>query len=98
MSKRFRFLIFPALLVAGLGLAQDEAPVRLGDGEHTYEWVRGWAKLPDGMSLGNTHGCIVVDSKDRVYLNTDTENAVVVFDAVGNVVYATAPTKLTFTP
>jgi len=84
MLKMIRYLAFPALLCAGLGLAQDEAPVRLGDGEHTYEWVHGWAKLPGGMQLGNTHGCIVVDSEDRIYLNTDTENAVVVFDAEGN--------------
>lgn len=84
MSKRLRVLIFPVLLCAGFGLAQEEGPLRLGAGEHTYEWVRGWAKLPDGMSLGNTHGCVIVDSKDRVYVNTDTEHAVVVFDADGH--------------
>ena len=75
-------------LLAGLGLAslalQDPEPVRLGAGEHTYEWVSDWAKLPEGMSLGNTHGCVVVDSQDRIYLNTDSEHAVCVFDADGN--------------
>jgi DNA-binding beta-propeller fold protein YncE len=45
--------------------------------------VKDWAKLPAGMSFGNTHGCIVVDSRNRVYVNTDTENAVIVFDANG---------------
>jgi hypothetical protein len=82
-----RPLLFGCALVLGLALpAQDE--LRLGAGEHTYRWISGWAKLPDGMSLGNTHGCIVVDSRDRVYVNTDTENAVVVFSAGGDFVKA----------
>lgn len=81
-----RVAVFPALFVAGaLSAASIQAtPVRLGSGEHTYEWVHGWGALPDGMTLGNTHGCVVVDSRDRIYLNTDTENAVVVFDPDGN--------------
>jgi DNA-binding beta-propeller fold protein YncE len=63
--------------------AKPPVPVVLGAGPHRYEWVRDWAKLPTGMSLGNTHGCVLVDSKGRVYVNTDTENAVIVFDADG---------------
>lgn len=74
-------LLGAAALLAG---SQAEEPLRLGEGAHVFEWVRGWAKLPAGMELGNTHGCIVVDSRDRIYVNTDTENAVVVFDADGN--------------
>jgi len=76
--------LFAALLALGLVAPQKGAEVRLGQGAHTYRWVDGWAKLPDGAGLGNTHGCIVVDKDDNVYVNTDTENAVVVFDRDGN--------------
>lgn len=62
--------------------AQDK--VLLGTGTHQYEWVPGWAKLPEGMkNFGNTHGSVVVDSKDRIFVNTDTEHAVMIFDADG---------------
>jgi DNA-binding beta-propeller fold protein YncE len=76
---------FAGALVLGLAFpAQDAGEIRLGTGDQTYRWVRGWAKLPAGTSLGNTHGCIVVDKADNVYVNTDTENAVIVFDRAGN--------------
>ncbi len=82
-----RTVVFSTLLVAGalsaFGSRRGDGPV-LGSGSHRYRWVRDWAKLPPGMELGNTHGCVVLDSKGRVYLNTDTENAVVVFDSEGN--------------
>ncbi len=62
--------------------SQDE-PLVLGEGAHRFEWVRGWGQLPEGMKLGNTHGSVLLDSAGRVYVNTDTEHAVVVFDAGG---------------
>src|SRR5262249_56289350 len=58
-------------------------PIILGSGNHRYEWVRGWGKLPDGMQLGSTHGAVQVDSQNRIYFNTDTENAIIVFDQDG---------------
>lgn len=81
-------LAFPALLALGaLSLAAREPDaIRFEVGPHTYEWVPGWGALPGGKALGNTHGCIVVDEQDRVYLCTDTADAVVVFDASGKVV------------
>ena len=84
IAPRLAFLL---LLAAGvLSLAEQEpAPIRFQAGAHVYEWVRGWGTLPGQKPLGNTHGCIVVDSKDRVYLCTDTEDAVVVFDRDGKV-------------
>jgi sugar lactone lactonase YvrE len=63
-------------------VSQDK--VLLGDGKHKYEWITGWAKLPDGLKYcGSTHGNVQVDSKDNVYFNTDTDNAVMVFDPEG---------------
>lgn len=79
-------LSLPFLALLGLSyVSQDEAPppVRLGTGDHVYTWVTDWAQLPAGTALGNTHGCIVTDAKDRVYVNTDTENAVFVFSPDG---------------
>ena len=79
---------FSLLFLAGaLSLRHQEAkPLQLGAGAHRYEWVDDWLQLPDGMQLGNTHGCIVVDAKDRIYINTDTEHAVVVVEADGTYV------------
>ena len=56
----------------------------LGSGNHRYEWISNWARLPEGMRFGNTHGAVAIDSKGRVLMNTDTENAVIIFDAGGN--------------
>jgi hypothetical protein len=79
---------FIVLFAAGaLSVARQEPePIRFSAGEQAFEWVRGWGALPDGKTLGNTHGCIVVDREDHVYLCTDTEDAVVVFDRDGKVV------------
>lgn len=61
----------------------DDHRTLLGTGPHSYEWVKGWGQLPEGMSYGNTHGCIVSDSQGRLFVNTDTEHAVIIFDRDG---------------
>src|SRR5262249_42543309 len=58
-------------------------PIILGASNHRYEWIRGWGKLPEGMQFGSTHGAVQVDSQNRVYFNTDTENAIIIFDQEG---------------
>jgi hypothetical protein len=59
--------------------------VVLGSGRHTYRWVKGWMKLPQGMAnLGSTHGGIAVDAKNRIYVTTDTSNSLCIFDQQGN--------------
>ena len=89
--SRRRFLSSVGVGAAALALAprilaragaKERRPI-LGSGSHTYEWVKGWGQLPEGMTYGNTHGCIVVDSQGRVLVNTDTENAVIIFDREG---------------
>jgi hypothetical protein len=63
--------------------ARDDRIV-LGSGRHTYEWVKGWMKLPAGMTeLGPTHGGIVIDAKNRVIVSTETQNSLCLFDADG---------------
>jgi len=71
------------LLAPRFSRAAVREKIILGSGRHRYEWVFDWAKLPEGMSFGNTHGCIVTDSKKRVLMNTDTENAIFAFDPRG---------------
>ena len=69
-------------------VAQDKV-VLDGGPNHKYEWLPGWAKLPNGMKyVGSTHGNVGVDAKDRVYFNTDTENAVMIFEPDGTFVKA----------
>jgi hypothetical protein len=66
-------------------VSQDKIVV--GDGAHKYEWIVGWAKLPEGMKyVGSTHGNVGIDAHDRVYFNTDTANAVMIFDPDGKFV------------
>jgi len=60
---------------------------RMGSGTHTYEVAEGWAKLPEGVKLGYTHG-IVVDSQDRVYVHNRSKDAVIVFDREGHFLHS----------
>lgn len=55
-------------------------------GPNKYEWVSGWLKLPSNVSLSSTHGCVAVDSQDRIFFNTENENAVIIVDNDGNYV------------
>jgi hypothetical protein len=74
---------FLALFAAAAVQPSEDERVVLGEGAQRFEWVKGWGKLPEGMQLGNTHGSVLLDKAGRVYLNTDTEHSVVVFDAAG---------------
>ncbi len=60
------------------------APVLLGEGAYHNQWLHDWAKLPAGITYGGTHGCVMVDSKDRIYVNTEGKYAVLVFEANGH--------------
>lgn len=61
--------------------------MRMGNGTHTYEVAEGWAKLPEGVQLGYTHG-VVVDSRDNVYVHNRSKDAVIVFDREGNFLHS----------
>jgi hypothetical protein len=76
----------PRSLIRGRAKALSGKRLIVGKGQHTYEWVNNWAKLPGGIELGSCHGGIVIDSGGRVILNTETENAVMIFDADGKFV------------
>jgi hypothetical protein len=69
-----------ALLAEQDPVISPDAAVQTGAAGHAFEWVEGWPKLPADFGLGNTHGCMVVTKAGRLYVNTDTERAVVEFD------------------
>ena len=57
--------------------------VILGSGEHRYEVIENWAKLPDGWEFKDV-GAVAVDSKDQVYIFNRGEHPMMVFDRDGN--------------
>ena len=60
---------------------------RLGTGDHTYELVRDYLKMPPGESLGVVSR-VATDAQDRVYVFQRKNPPVVVFDRDGNYIRA----------
>ncbi len=91
LLSRRRFLSAATLTGAAAGIgatlrvrsASAATPIVLGTGRHRYEWVSGWGLLPGGKDYGNTHGGIIIDASEKVYVNTDTADAVLTFDTDG---------------
>lgn len=73
-------------LTSGLTSGAASGEVIVGTGDHRYRWVHDWIRLPAEVSLGGTHGCIMVDRQDRVYVNTEGAYAVLVFAPDGTLV------------
>lgn len=74
--------------------ATDKSGKRLpvvGSGEHQYEVIHDWGRLPVSCVLGNTHG-VAEDSQGRIYVKHTVgkgsvcSDAVLVFDASGNLI------------
>jgi hypothetical protein len=77
-------MLLVALLLLLTQAKTEPVPApRLGTGDHVFEWDSNFGKRPDGKELGNTHGCVAIDSAGRIYFNTDTDDAVMVFEANG---------------
>ncbi|HSZ93461.1 MAG TPA: peptidyl-alpha-hydroxyglycine alpha-amidating lyase family protein [Acetobacteraceae bacterium] len=55
----------------------------VGSGEHRYEVIENWGKLPDGWHYGEV-AAVGVDSKDNVYVFARSEHPMMVFDREGN--------------
>src|SRR5262245_29621084 len=51
-----------------------------------WHWIVDWARLPKGEEIGSTHGCLCVDKQGRIFANTETERAVLVFQPDGTLV------------
>jgi DNA-binding beta-propeller fold protein YncE len=76
--------VLPRASFAGGAASGD--PLVLGTGAHRYRWVRGWGELPAGMGYGGLHGGVAVDGQGHVYLSTDGEGSILVFDRDGKLV------------
>lgn len=68
----------PNILTAGA----EKMNHAMGAGEHVYEWVTDWAKLPAGIAFGYTHG-VAQDSQGRIYIHNQSKDAMAVFDTDG---------------
>ena len=59
--------------------------VIVGTGDHVYEAVHPFGKLPEGMAFGNTSH-VATDSSNRVYVCQRKDPPVLVFDGEGNLI------------
>ncbi len=77
------------------GVAPGNDPqtaVRTGNGTWTYEAVPHWGELPDGKIIGPTHGGVVVDDESSlIYVSTDSELSVLVYQPDGKLLKTIAP-------
>lgn len=89
-------LLAPALLSAhpdhgtkpGAELKQ---PVLTGNGAWTYEAIPGWGALPDDKPIGPTHGGVLTGPDGKIYLSTDNEMSIIVWEEDGTFVKTIAP-------
>jgi hypothetical protein len=70
-------------LTRAFAASGNNTPLILGAGKHRYEWVRGWGALPEGVKYGSTHGGVVVDGQNQIYISTDGPESIIVFDQNG---------------
>jgi hypothetical protein len=56
---------------------------RTGNGDWTYEVVPHWGKLPEGKQFGGTHGAIASDKAGHVYVSTQSETGILVYEPGG---------------
>jgi hypothetical protein len=56
---------------------------RTGNGEWTYDVVPHWGQLPEGKQFGGTHGAINSDKAGNLYVSTQSETGVLVYDLNG---------------
>ena len=54
-----------------------------GNGEWTYAVVSGWGALPRGTMFGGTHGAIAQDKDENIYVSTQSETGVLVYNSDG---------------
>ena len=57
-----------------------------GNGAWTYEFIPGWGTLPEGLQFGGTHGAITGDNAGNIYVSTQSDTGVLVYDPSGKLV------------
>ena len=71
--------------------AEVAVAARTGNGAFSFETVPHWGEIPEGKTLGPTHGSVLCGPDGRIYLSTDSELSVIVWEADGHFVKAIAP-------
>ncbi len=72
--------------------AELKTAVRTGNGAWSYDAVPAWGELPDGKIIGPTHGGVVVDNDSGlIYVSTDSELSILVYQPDGKLVKTIAP-------
>lgn len=61
--------------------SQTNTPVT-GSGNHTYQWIDNWAKLPAGKQFGYTHS-VAEDAQGRIHIHNTSADSIAVFDDKG---------------
>ncbi len=56
---------------------------RTGNGEWTYDVVPRWGQLPAGTQFGGTHGAINSDKAGNLYVSTQSETGILVYEPGG---------------
>jgi hypothetical protein len=59
---------------------------RTGNGEWSYEVVPHWGQLPAGKSFGGTHGAIASDLAGNLYVSTQSETGILVYEPGGRLI------------
>lgn len=58
--------------------------VYTGNGSLQFLADSSWGSLEGGKNIGPTHGGVVIDKAGRIYVSTDAEHGILVYDAEGN--------------
>ncbi len=64
--------------------------MRIGQGNHTYEWIDNWSRIPDnesGRTNGRTHGVVVTEAGNIIVFH-QANPAVLVFGPDANLLHA----------
>ncbi len=66
--------------------------VATGSGAHSYTLVPGWGDVPEKLSIGPTHGGVVVDKAGLIYVSSDgQEKGIYVFSPDGKLASTFGP-------
>ena len=78
-------VLAPSTLEAETGnnCNQVRGATMTGNGEWTYRVVPGWGALPTGTTFGGTHGGIAQDKAANIYISTQSETGVLVYNSDG---------------
>jgi hypothetical protein len=61
----------------------ERVQFRIGNGEWTYDVVHDWGVLPAGTTFGGTHGGISSDTVGNLYVSTQSDTGILVYNKDG---------------